>query len=248
MVISSAQNATFKWLKSLLKRKYRQREGAVIIEGRRLIAQVKALGYALDYLILEETVDWPEEAAQTLYLTHNLFNQLSDTVHSQGVLAVVSILQNATEPRYDDDIVVLNGIQDPGNMGTILRSCESFGYRNVVATKGCVDVYSRKVLRASMGALFNLNVVQNYSSEDLVAALKRRGVAIYTTALSDGTALSDLSAKRPFAIVFGNEGNGVEAVWLENAEHCVAIEMVGQTESLNVAASAAIVLYQLRKY
>lgn len=222
------------------------REKAVIVEGRRAIEQVISLGYTIKYLVLEESIEWQLSTQyQTLYLTESLFNQLSDTVHSQGVLAVVNLADNTAKVDYSAPLVVLNAIQDPGNMGTILRTCEAFGYQNVIATKGCVDIYSSKVLRASLGAAFGLNVFQNQASADVIEQLNNHQVAILVTTLEDGTPLKQVSCQGPYAIVFGNEGSGVEDIWIEHATKRIRINTKGAMQSLNVAASAAIVLYQL---
>ncbi len=246
MLINSAQNAKFKWLKSLKQKKHRLREGAVIVEGRRIIEQVVALGYQLQYLVLLETVDWKVDAIQTIYLNRQLFNQLSDTVHSQGILAVVAINQIKTLD-YSQPIVVLNGIQDPGNIGTILRTCEAFGYLNIIATKGCVDIYSDKVLRASLGAVFELNILQQVDSAQVISQLKENGYDILVTALGDSQPLDVVKAALPYALVFGNEGSGVADIWLDNATKRIVIDTSGAMQSLNVAASAAIILYHFSK-
>ncbi len=248
MLITSSQNAKFRWLKSLKLKKYRQREAAVIVEGRRAIEQVIALGYDIKYLVLNETVEWQLSADyQTIYLTEGLFNQLSDTVHSQGVLAVVSLAIQVQPIDYSAPIVVLNAVQDPGNMGTILRTCEAFGFKQIIATKGCVDVYSAKVLRASLAAVFGLTIVQNQPSAELIACLKDNTVPILATALQAAVPLKQVHCTRNYALVFGNEGSGVEDIWLDNATQCITINTSGAMQSLNVAASAAIVLYEFAK-
>ncbi len=246
MLINSAQNAKFKWLKSLKQKKYRLREGAAIVEGRRTIEQVVALGYSIQCLVLEETVDCQIEAAQVFYLGRQLFEQLSDTVHSQGVLAVVNIGQSKPID-YGEPIVVLNGIQDPGNMGTILRTCEAFSYQNIIATKGCVDIYGDKVLRASLGAVFKLTIEHNISSAQVVNGLKQNDYDILVTALGDSQPIDTIKANSPYAIVFGNEGGGVADIWLNNATKRIKIDTSGAMQSLNVAASAAIILYHFSK-
>ncbi len=248
MLISSSQNATFKYLKSLKLKKYRDREGVIVLEGRRLIEQVLQLGYQLDLLVLEESSDYqPRDCCKTIYLPMPLFKQISDTVHSQGIVAVVKSDQCSAKIDFANSVVVLNDLQDPGNVGTILRTAESFGYKNVVATKNCVDLYSPKVLRASMGAPFNLSIVQNIESAELIAQLKDSALPIVVTALQDSQSLGSYRASGPIAIVFGNEGAGVTPIWLENATVRLKIETVGDMQSLNVAVSAGIVLYELSK-
>ncbi len=247
MLISSSQNATFKYIKSLKLKKYRSRAGVILLEGRRLIEQVLQLGYQLEYLVLEETCSHPPiDGVTTIYLPMSLFKQISDTVHSQGVVAVVKGDQNRTEIDYTSNVIVLNDLQDPGNVGTILRTAESFGFKNVIATKGCVDLFSPKVLRASMGAPFNLSIVQNVTSAELIAQLKDSALPIVVTALQDSEPLKSHRPKAPFAIVFGNEGAGVEPIWLECADARLKIEMVGAMQSLNVGVSAGIILYSLQ--
>lgn len=140
--------------------------------------------------------------------------------------------------------VVLDGVQDPGNAGTIIRTADAAGASGVILTKGSVDIYDEKTVRATMGSLFHLPVVSGVSAEELTAWAKERGLQLYAAAL-DVAARPHFSCDftKPTAIVFGNEGNGVSTELLAQAE-TVYIPMYGTAESLNVGTSAAIVLYE----
>lgn len=247
MLINSSQNSTYKRLHALTKKKYRMREGLVLFEGKRLVKHLLANDIAIEMLVLEESTDSAEinTANQpVVWLNRALFQNISDTVHSQGVIAVVAtsaLTHRATSPH----LVVCDGIQDPGNLGAIIRTCDALGFDNILLTKGCVDVYSQKVLRATMGSILNVTITTALDNHTLTQTFKDGNYQIVATALTDSVPISQLRSSPNMAIVFGNEGNGVSNDILSQAHSRIYIPMQGSAESLNVATSAAIVLYHI---
>lgn len=149
--------------------------------------------------------------------------------------------------RFDisgDRFVLLDRIQDPGNLGTILRSAYSFGYENIILSPGCADIYNEKVIRSTQGALFHLKT-RTQPLDTCIQELKQKKIPVYATALhKDSIPLASLPAQKRFALVFGNEGQGVSEDILNQSDATVFIEM-SQFESLNVAVAAGICLYTM---
>lgn len=254
MHITSNQNPRFKDLLKLKEKKYRIKEKKFILEGRRIIEHGMGLGFqplALFYdESREEDLSLPCQAP-SYTLEKALFDRISDTVHSQGVIAVFDMneINQRVRHRYDKAII-LNGVSDPGNMGTILRTAEAFGFTKIYITKGSCDPYSDKVLRSTMGAIFQIELKAGFECPDLINYLKKEGYSIIASSLSDRSLnIEDMKRTgafdpgKPYALVFGNEGSGIDEVFQEEADFLYKIPMSGSAESLNVAAAAAISLY-----
>lgn len=259
MLITSNQNPKYKELIKLKEKKYRVREKKFLLEGRRIIEHGIKLGFtplAIYALHREgEEVSLGQDSPAPLhYLERALFDRLSDTVHSQGLIALFDMEEiNKRIEHSSDRALILNGISDPGNMGTILRTAEAFNFTRVFITKGGADPYSDKVLRSSMGAIFKLEIRAGFESEDLINYLKNKGYTIVASSLSERTldleeaaSLDDIKTG-PYALTFGSEGRGIDEVFEERADLLYKIAMPGSAESLNVAAAAAISLYTFGK-
>lgn len=263
MLITSNQNPKFKELLKLKEKKYRIREKKFILEGRRIIEHGVKLGFsplALYALHREDgdsaapaCPDIPTlayEKTPVFYLERALFERISDTVNSQGLVAVFAMDEiNKRIVHVSDRVLILNGVADPGNMGSIMRTAEAFGFTRVFITKGSSDPYSDKVLRSSMGAIFKLEIRAGFESGDLINYLKNKDYSIIASSLSDRTVDMEEAAARarmkdaPYALVFGSEASGIDEVFQREADILYKIAMAGSAESLNVAAAAAISLY-----
>lgn len=256
--IESASNAKIKWAASLHQRKNRERRGEFVAEGVRLAETAAASDWPLRFCIATESalagervrkiVDALEARGCPVFaVPPNVYKKASATESPQGVLLVMesvgsslSVLSAKGNPLF----VVLDRIQDPGNVGTIIRTADAAGCSGVIAVKGTADLFSDKTVRSSMGSLFHLPLVTEAKAEDVVAFARERGISCFAAAL-DPSATPHFSAdfRKSAAVVFGNEGEGVSPMFLESAEK-IYIPMVGRAESLNVATSAAIVLYE----
>ncbi|MFN0108855.1 MAG: TrmH family RNA methyltransferase [Blastocatellia bacterium] len=170
---------------------------------------------------------------------------ISDTVNSQGLIALAERPKAKVEDVLlaGNLIVCLDRVQDPGNFGTILRTAEAAGVRGVISMKGSVDAYSPKVLRSAMGSAFRLPIATNVGYEDLIEHLSAELQIVATTA--DGEMVyHELNWLEPTMVIFGNEANGVSDDWLESSDVRISIPLRSPVESLNVAAAAAIILFE----
>lgn len=255
MLITSNQNPKYKELLKLKEKKYRIKEKKFILEGKRIIEHGIKLGFMPLAVFYDSRADLAKLQGMAegmgYELEHALFSRISDTMHSQGVIAIFDMNEiNIGIKAGNEKIIILNSISDPGNMGSILRSAEAFGYNKVYITKGSCDPYSDKVLRSTMGAIFKIELNAGFESGDLINYLKRENTLLIASSLSERTITleeatkhSSLISSNSHALVFGNEGSGIDEDFYQNADILYKIAMPGSAESLNVAAAAAISLY-----
>ncbi len=253
--ITSRDNKILKTVRSLHRKKGRLQTGLYFAEGTRLVGE--ALSYAEKSVRLvlvsesymsgnSEYVIGLEKAGKCVYVADDkLFGEICDTETPQGIAVVLEI------PREEDVdfsslkyVLVLDGVAEPGNMGTIIRTAEASGIEAICLMPGCVDVYSPKVVRASMGSVLRTSFVT--SSLETVSELKSNGFEVVTTALHNSCPIEQAGDVSKRAIVIGNEANGVSDEVLSASDKSVRIEMSGKVESLNVAVASGIAMYMLR--
>ncbi|MCI6284963.1 RNA methyltransferase [Selenomonas sp.] len=256
--IESASNPKIKLAAGLAKRSQREKTGLFVAEGVRLAEMAAASDWDIAFaLVTERAAD--EDRVQTIlarlearetkvFLVPELvYAKASGTESPQGVLLVVRQKRWALDDLCGNSpcYLVLDRVQDPGNLGTILRTADAAGMDGVILLKGTVDAFSPKVVRAAMGSLFHVPVVADVTEDAFLAFAEARGLKVFATAL-DATARPHFAAsfRGASAIVFGNEGAGVSERLLAHAER-IYIPMYGGAESLNVAVSSAIVLYEV---
>ena len=250
--LASRDNAHFKLLRKLcLSGRERRKTGLVLLDGMHLIeSYVLHFGVPQEIVVSESGATRPEiarylasgnSAAATTVLADALFDDLAVVETPSGIMAIVAQPHCAHGVDQEIDAVLLDGIQDPGNLGSILRSAAAAGFRQILLSADCAQAWSPKTLRAAMGAHFLLDIHERC---DLPAFLGGyRGQAV-TTALDAATELYSLDLKSPVAWVLGNEGQGVSEGVAQSTKRHVRIPMPGATESLNVAAAAAICLFE----
>ena len=187
-----------------------------------------------------------------LTLSKHLFYEICDTENPQPIGAVMRMRsQNKQEMLVSDVLkskkrfVILDGLQDPGNVGTVIRTTDAAGFDAVVLSEHCVDVYNAKVLRATMGAMFRLSVVKTDCIAMMIDRLKQNGVRIYAGVLDGAVSLFDVAFHKKTAIVLGNEGNGISTELLDMADVHVKIPMQEHAESLNVSVAASLLIYEV---
>jgi RNA methyltransferase, TrmH family len=250
--ITSADNPQFKTLRKLAgSGRERRKTGVTLLDGLHLIEAWLAAGHALQKLVASAAgAARPEHARwlaahpqhRHIVLADTLFAQLVDAEDSpSGLLALVEMPQDGGLPNDHLDTVVLDGVQDPGNVGSILRSAAAAGFRQAVLSADCAQAWSPKVLRAGMGAHFAIRV---FEGVDLPGYLVTFKGTVAVTHLAGSTALYDADLDAPLAWVFGSEGQGVRREVLDRATLRVNIPMPGTVESLNVAAAAAVCLFE----
>ena len=244
--ITSKTNSTLQHVRKLAaSRKYRYECRAFVADGAKLVEEALRWGLGVDALILREGVDFPVPAGvRELRVPEGLMKDVSRMETPQGVLALCRM----PEPEPLDlrpGSLILDGIQDPGNLGTILRAGDAFDVP-VILADGCADPYGEKTVRATMGAVFRRPPLQA-ATEEILAQCKERGLPVCVTALSEkakDVRKVDLAA---CVTVIGSEGQGVGEAFLEAAQRQAIIPMSPRCESLNAAVAATVVLWELRR-
>jgi len=259
--ITSTKNPLVKRIRSLADRANRDAEGRMAIEGVRLVEEALAAGVRAELLLYDADAqgehprikDLLQRASalgvRTIETARHVIEAASEVETPQGVIAVLEI------PRHDlarvldiPDLllVIVDRIQDPGNLGTIIRVADAAGASAVAVTRGSVDPHNPKSVRATMGSLFHLPVVE-VDAASLAAELTRRGVRILVADQQGALEYTSVSLRRPLALVLGSEAIGADPLWREAAEAVVRIPMYGRAESLNVAIAGALLLYEARR-
>ncbi len=245
--IQSSSNLLFKNTKKLLNASERKKAKKFIVEGYRIVSDAVRHNADIDYIVISD--DYKMQTFEQNYRVYRfgkkLFSQISGTVNSQGIIAVVNCFKSQIDIANGNytNIVYLDCVTDPGNMGTILRTCDAMGVDCVVASKGCVDIYNPKVVRATMASMFNVPV---YFDEDdtAIAALKQNGFCVVGTALDASVSVFESNLKQKTVIVMGNEANGISDSIKQMCDIKIKVPMSGGAESLNVAVCCAMVLYE----
>ncbi len=248
----NASNNEIKLLRKLNRKKYREKEQRFVVEGIRGVEQVLENGLVeVEHVFLSERVAGSfQSGASQILLEDAVFEEVADTEQTQGVLALCKMPAEADLEKLAEQsgiIVATDAIQDPGNMGTILRTAAWFGVKALVAGKGSVDVYHPKVVRSTAGATGSLPVISG-SLEPIFEALEAAG---WETLLLDGgresVDLASVQSAKKTILVVGNEGNGISGQLLSSPRKKVSIEPAGgqeKVESLNAAVAVSIGLYQ----
>ena len=255
--IKSKDNEKYKLAKSLLKSKYRNKEKKYLAEGLRTVELALEYNAEIEAVFLsekftndssnEKTIKELEEKTKVFSVSDDLFKNISSTENTQGIIAVIR-MKNITVEDFNGEIhkkvIILDRLQDPGNLGTIIRTADAAGFNMIIMTKGCVDVYNPKVVRSAMGSMFYMDIVHS-TQEDALKVLKENGVQIVSSFLRTDNMFNDVEYDEKCALVVGNEANGICDFWIDNSDVLVKIPMVGKAESLNVAISAALLMYQI---
>ncbi len=250
-LIRSRDNPRFKLLRQLAaSTRERRKTGLTLLDGAHLISAYRASGGVPEQLILSESGTANAEAAGlaagvtgqgVLMLADSLFNDVTQVTTPTGILALIRIPHPGPLPQAIGRCVMLENIQDAGNLGSILRSSAAAGISTVLLSQGCAYAWSSKVLRAGMGAHFSLNL---YDNADLPAAVQRLSGRLIGAGSHAEKSLYQADLRGPLAWAFGNEGSGLSAALSAAAAELLRIPMPGGSESLNVAAAAAICLFE----
>jgi len=258
--ILSVANPRVKGWAKLSERKHREREGRFRIEGVHLVAEALKAGWPLENVVFEEGAGVPRELQQWAEaaggppwtpVSPDVIAKCSDTQSPQPIFAVARKRELALDVLWEaapgGPVVALDGVQDPGNVGTIVRSAAAGGAAAVVLGRGTADLYNAKTLRATMGAVFRVPVLEADLTE-LLPAARERGAAVIGTSLqaTRNCYECDLAGPRTW-LVFGNEGSGLSPAVEALVDRSVLIPMSGQAESLNVAMAATVLLFEAQR-
>lgn len=228
-------------LRKLSVRKHRWKEKLFIAEGRKVVKDLLASGLKPHLLVAQEDTGWSEKEA--VLLPEKEFQKWSKLETADQVLGVFPFPE-FTDDTLGDLVLILDEVRDPGNMGTILRTCDWFNVRQVYCTKGSTDIYNAKAVQGSMGSLSRVEV--NYAEAEEIYELLKASHKLVCAHMT-GTALNEWTAEFPLALILGNESQGPSDFWLQRSEH-ITIPAVGNqgVESLNVAIANAVILGRIR--
>ena len=257
LTVTSKDNKVYKFIKSLQDKKARSE--FFTVEGVKNIYEAQKSGALFKYICFsEDKLDMIKkdldmsliDNKNVIILPQDLFDKLSDTVNPQGVLAVLNknTVQEISVVGANDVFVVLENLQDPGNMGTIIRTCNAAGIKNLVTVGYCTDIFSPKVVRSSMGGIFNIKIKSFNTAKDAVLFFKDHNIATYALTLNGDICLYDMKKWKGVALFAGNESNGLETNTVNMCDNKIKIPMPGDSESLNVSVALSLAVFETVRY
>jgi TrmH family RNA methyltransferase len=257
-MITSTSNSQVKLVINLQsKAKVRREENAFVVEGIKMVLEAPqdriVRIFASDSFANEHKngtgrIKW--DSPKVEIVSDNVFNQMSDTKTPQGIMAIVSMKQYAPADILSKEnafIVVCEDIQDPGNLGTIIRTGEGAGVSGIIITKNSVDIYNPKTIRSTMGSIYRVPFIYTQELTDVLRQMKSMGISVYATHLNGNNMYADEDYSGKCAFLIGNEGNGLKEETSAMADKLIKIPMEGSVESLNAAVSAAVMMYEVKR-
>lgn len=257
-IITSKDNQIIKEVSSLREKKYRDKLGMYLIEGPNLVKELMDFGGRPRFIFtkvganaeIQNIVGAAEETSTVYELTEDVFDKISDTKTPQGIIAVADKIEYSENMFFsaigDGNILVLDRLQDPGNVGTLIRLSEAMDFKGVIFIKGTADPYQPKVVRSAAGAILRVPMLFLNSAEECINLLKRYNKKTYAAFMDAELKISEVDLKNNVAIVIGNEGSGVSKDFEAEAEKLM-IPMSGKTESLNAAIAGTIIMYESKR-
>lgn len=253
-VITSKDNEFVKHVKKLKEKKYRDQSQEFIIEGIKLVKEAIEGKANIKQIIIcdncEDTGIIPKDLMyeiakyNCIYVTENILKTMSDVNAPQGIMAIIGRNNKEKDIDYSQDIIVaLDDIQDPGNLGTILRTVDSIGLNQILVSKGTADCYNPKVVRSTMGAIFRIKIIECEDLEQTLKETQKNNFKLIVSSLQTNNSLYDINFDKK-VIIIGNEANGVEPQIQKMADEKIKIPMLGKTESLNASVATGIILYE----
>ena len=240
------ENKIIKEVNSLKAKKERDKTGLFILEGKRLVDEIPN-SWEIKYLLKAESYSEDINFENVYTVKDSLFEKISETVNPQGILAVCHIKEfDVTNVDYSNSpfFVVLENVTDPGNMGTLIRTADAAGADGIFLSKGCVDIYNPKVIRATMGSIFHLPIYRNLNLMDLMEDFKNNNVKTLAAHLKGTSTPYKVDMTTACAVIIGNEANGLSDEISEIASDLVKIPMPGKAESMNAGIAGGILIYE----
>ncbi|MGM7682494.1 TrmH family RNA methyltransferase [Cytobacillus sp. Hm23] len=248
--IESSKNPKVKQWKKLHTRKERERAGLFLVEGFHMVEEALHTNGTVSELIINEKIEIPSKWDMTnidvTYVNDEIIAVISETEAPQGIFAVCNKLTFESSLDNKNKYLLVDAVQDPGNVGTMIRTAEAVGIDAIILGNGTVDLYNPKVLRATQGAIFRVPIVKG-SLVDWVRILKEKHVSVFGTSLQNGVDYREITPQSKYALLVGNEGNGVNEELLKRTTSNIYIPIYGESESLNVAVATGILLYHFQQ-
>lgn len=257
-LVTSSSNPIIKVAKSLHKKKERWERNLFFVEGVRAVeeavisnAKIECILYSDSLLATETGENLLDVISQSkfklVYVTDKLMKEISDTEKPQGVFAIIGFNLSDFKGilnRERNFLILLDRVQDPGNLGTIIRTADAMGANGVIVTSGCVDVFNPKVIRSTMGSIFHIPVVYYENVVEAMIKLKEFNILTMATSLEANKYSYDVDFTKDFALIIGNEASGIDKEILDISDISLKIPMIGMAESLNAAIASAIIMYE----
>ncbi|SQB35355.1 TrmH family RNA methyltransferase [Clostridium cochlearium] len=251
--ITSKDNNLIKFVRKLRDKKHRKKEKKFIVEGFRFVEEALKSDYCIEYILIQENslnklqefnISIESIKDKAYILSGNAFNSISGTENSQGILAIVN-MKEVYQPKESGIYILADKVQDPGNMGTIIRTAHAANASGILITEGTVDIYNEKTLRASMGSIFYMPIIEDFKLEKSIY-LKSKGFKIIASSLNTDKSLYDLDLhKKNLILAVGNEGNGLSDEVYNISDKTFIIPMPGKAESLNAAVATSIIIFEI---
>lgn len=246
-VITSKENEIIKNIRKLKEKKYRDEEHKFIVEGIKMVKEAISEKIKIDKIVVcEECINdgsinqellYEIAKQDCIYVSEKIFQNLTDVTNPQGILAILNKEDSEEKISYEDDIIiVLDGVQDPGNLGTILRTIDSIGLAQVILSEKTADPYNPKVVRSTMGAIYRLNMIKSKNIIETLKNIKKHKYDIIATSLQTDTTIYDIDYKKK-VIIIGNEANGVSKEILDLANKKIKIPMARKNRKLKRSSS-----------
>lgn len=253
-IITSKDNELIKHIRKLKDKKYRDEYNEYVVEGIKIVEEAVKENVKIKQIIIcndtTKTYEIPTHIMleiakyECIYVTDKIFNLITQVTNPQGIMAIIEKNSEKNQIDYTQDIILaLDDVQDPGNLGTILRTADSIGLNQIVVSKGTADAFNSKVVRSTMGAIFRIKIVETENLIQSIKEMKKHHFKLMVTSLQTENSIYDINFNKKI-IVIGNEANGVSKEIQDMADEKAKIPMFGRTESLNASVAAGIVMYE----
>ena len=253
-IITSKDNELIKHVRKLKDKKYRDEYNEYVVEGIKIVEEAVKENVKIKQIIIcndtTKTYEIPTHIMleiakyECIYVTDKIFNLITQVTNPQGIMAIIEKNSEKNQIDYTQDIIlVLDDVQDPGNLGTILRTADSIGLNQIVVSKGTADAFNSKVVRSTMGAIFRIKIIETQDLIRTIKEMKKHHFKLMVTSLQTENSIYDINFNKKI-IVIGNEANGVSKEIQDMADEKAKIPMFGRTESLNASVAAGIVMYE----
>ena len=239
-MITSTENEKVKELTKLQQKKYRDLTNTYLVEGEHLVEEARKANQVLEIFSLEE------ESYPTTIVSIEVMKKITSLDSPPSIIALCK--KEEKKELIGERFVLLDEIQDPGNLGTIIRSSLAFNIDTIILSKNCVDLYHPKVIRGTQGMMFHINII-SMDTEEAIRKLKEKSIPIYGTSVENGMIIKDLGQeeKQEYCLIMGNEGNGLSQEILNECDKRLYIPMNSKVESLNVGVACSIILYEMTR-
>ena len=243
-IITSLENKKIKYINKLKNKKFRDEEGIFVIETKHLVEEAYKSGFLTELYLVDTNIEsniLEDDKINKYQITKEIMNKISSLESPSNFLGLVKKLPTL---NYGNRLLILDNIQDPGNLGTIIRSAVAFNLDTLILSNDCVDLYNDKTIRSSEGMLFKLNILRK-DLNTFLTELKNNNYTIYGTDVINGSIVGEIKFPKKYAIIIGNEGKGLKSTLKNLVDQ--NIPMSPNAESLNAGIAASIIMYEMSK-